>query len=28
MVQLKALLTKMEMDGVIASKSPGVYCIK
>ena len=28
MVQLKALLTKMEMDGVIVSKSPGVYCIK
>ena len=28
MVQLKALLTKMEMDGVITSKSPGVYCIK
>lgn len=27
-VQLKALLTKMEMDGVITSKSPGVYCIK
>ena len=28
MVQLKALLTKMEMDGVITGKSPGVYCIK
>lgn len=28
MVQLKALLTKMEMDGVITSRSPGVYCIK
>ena len=28
MVQLKALLTKMEMDGVITSKSPGVYCKK
>ena len=28
MVQLKALLTKMEMDGVITSKSAGVYCIK
>ena len=28
MVQLKALLTKMEMDGVITSQSPGVYCIK
>ena len=28
MVQLKALLTKMEMDGVIVSKSPGVYGIK
>lgn len=28
MVQLKALLTKMEMDGVITAKSPGVYCIK
>lgn len=28
MVQLKALLTKMEIDGVITGKSPGVYCIK
>lgn len=28
MVQLKALLTKMEMDGVITAKSPGVFCIK
>ena len=28
MVQLKALLTKMEMDGVITCKSPGVYCKK
>ncbi|MBE6887110.1 MAG: DNA-protecting protein DprA [Ruminococcaceae bacterium] len=28
MVQLKALLTKMEMDGVIASQAAGVYCIK
>lgn len=28
MVQLKALLTKMEMDGVIRSQSAGVYCIK
>lgn len=28
MVQLKALLTKMEMDGVITSQSAGVYCIK
>ena len=28
MVQLKALLTKMEMDGVVKSVSPGVYCVK
>lgn len=28
MVQLKALLTKMEMDGVITSQAAGVYCIK
>ena len=28
MVQLKALLTKMEMDGVITSVSAGVYCTK
>lgn len=28
MVQLKALLTKMEMDGVITSSAPGVYSIK
>lgn len=28
MVQLKALLTKMEMDGVVKSVSPGVYCTK
>jgi len=28
MVQLKALLTKMEMDGAITSVSPGVYCKK
>ena len=28
MVQLKALLTKMEMDGVIVSVAAGVYCIK
>ena len=28
MVQLKALLTKMEMDGVITGQAAGVYCIK
>ena len=28
MVQLKALLTKMEMEGVITSVSAGVYCTK
>lgn len=28
MVQIKALLTKMELDGVIVSQSPGVYCKK
>lgn len=28
MVQLKALLTKMEMDGAVKSVSPGVYCTK
>ena len=28
MVQLKALLTKMEMDKVITACAPGVYCIK